>query len=89
MPDIPIFQRQRQCSDSSNKKDALEAKIGYWYAISKNKKSNKGLGICTVCFLGKASEIGYEQGKKSYKQTEKNDLQEFGIYDEFKSIRRN
>ena len=28
-------------------------------------------------FLGKANEIGYEQGKKSYKQTEKNDLQEF------------
>ena len=63
-------------SDSSNKKDALEAKIGYWYAISKNK-SNKAWVYAQLVFLGKASEIGYEQGKKSYKQTEKNDLQEF------------
>lgn len=63
-------------SDSSNKKDALEAKIGYWYAISKNK-SNKAWVYAQFVFLGKASEIGYEQGKKSYKQTEKNDLQEF------------
>ena len=63
-------------SDSSNKKDALEAKIGYWYAISKNK-SNKSWVYAQFVFLGKASEIGYEQGKKSYKQTEKNDLQEF------------
>lgn len=63
-------------SDSSNKKDALEAKIGYWYAISKNK-SNKAWVYAQFVFLGKASEIGYEQGKKTYKQTEKNDLQEF------------
>ena len=63
-------------SDSSNKKDALEAKIGYWYAISKNK-SNKAWVYAQFVFLGKASEIGYEQGKRSYKQTEKNDLQEF------------
>ena len=63
-------------SDSPNKKDALEAKIGYWYAISKNK-SNKAWVYAQFVFLGKASEIGYEQGKKSYKQTEKNDLQEF------------
>ena len=63
-------------SDNSNKKDALEAKIGYWYAISKNK-SNKAWVYAQFVFLGKASEIGYEQGKKSYKQTEKNDLQEF------------
>ena len=63
-------------SDSSNKKDALEAKIGYWYAISKNK-SNKAWVYAQFVFLGKASEIGYEQGKKSYKQTEKNDVQEF------------
>lgn len=62
-------------SDSSNKKDALEAKIGYWYAISKNK-SNKAW-VYAQFVLGKASEIGYEQGKRSYKQTEKNDLQEF------------
>ena len=57
-------------SDSSNKKDALEAKIGYWYAISKNK-SNKAWVYAQFVFLGKASEIGYEQGKRSYKQTEK------------------
>lgn len=63
-------------SDSSNKKDALEAKIGYWYAIGKNK-SNKAWVYAQFVFLGKASEIGYEQGKRSYKQTEKNDLQEF------------
>ena len=63
-------------SDSSNKKDALEAKIGYWYAISKNK-SNKAWVYAQFVFFGKASEIGYEQGKRSYKQTEKNDLQEF------------
>ena len=63
-------------SDSSNKKDALEAKIGYWYAISKNK-SNKAWVYAQFVFLGKASEIGYEQGKRSYTQTEKNDLQEF------------
>ena len=63
-------------SDSSNKKDALEAKIGYWYAISKNK-SNKAWVYAQFVFLVKASEIGYEQGKRSYKQTEKNDLQEF------------
>ena len=63
-------------SDNSNKKDALEAKIGYWYAVSKNK-SNKAWVYAQFVFLGKASEIGYEQGKKSYKQTEKNDLQEF------------
>lgn len=63
-------------SDSSNKKDALEAKIGYWYAISKNK-SNKAWVYAQFVFSGKASEIGYEQGKRSYKQTEKNDLQEF------------
>lgn len=63
-------------SDSSNKKDALEAKIGYWYAISKNK-SNKAWVYAQFVFLGKASEIGYEQDKRSYKQTEKNDLQEF------------
>ena len=63
-------------SDSSNKKDALEAKIVDWYAISKNK-SNKAWVYAQFVFLGKASEIGYEQGKRSYKQTEKNDLQEF------------
>lgn len=28
-------------------------------------------------FLGKANETGYEQGKKAYKQTDRNDLQEF------------
>lgn len=30
-----------------------------------------------VVFLGKVNETGYEQGKKVYKQTDKNDLQEF------------
>ena len=28
-------------------------------------------------FLGKVNEIGYEPGKKVYKQTDRNDLQEF------------
>lgn len=43
------------------------------------KKSGAEEYSCPVyAFLGKVNEIGYEQGKKVYKQTDKNDLQEFG-----------
>ena len=50
-------------SDSSNKKDALEAKIGYWYAISKNK-SNKAW-VYAQCLIWAAEEgITSENGLK-------------------------
>lgn len=42
------------------------------------KKSTAKEYVCPgYIFLGKVNEIGYEQGKKVYKPTEKNDLQEF------------
>lgn len=42
------------------------------------KKSTAKEYVCPgYIFLGKVIEIGYEQGKKVYKPTEKNDLQEF------------
>ena len=42
------------------------------------KKSDAEEYICPgYVFLGKVNETGYEQGKKVYKQTDKNDLQEF------------
>ena len=37
-------------SDSSNKKNALEAKIGYWYDQTKTFK--QGMGVCTVSYMG-------------------------------------
>ena len=50
-------------SDSSNKKDALEAKIGYWYAISKNK-SNKAW-VYAQCLIWAVEEgITSESGLK-------------------------
>lgn len=42
------------------------------------KKSDvEGYSRPNYVFLGKVNETGYEQGKKIYKATEKNDLQEF------------
>ena len=50
-------------SDSSNKKDALEAKIGYWYAIGKNK-SNKAW-VYAQCLIWAVEEgITSESGLK-------------------------
>lgn len=64
IPDIPIFSKTKTISsDSSNKKDALEAKIGYWYAISKNK-SNKAW-VYAQCLIWAAEEgITSENGLK-------------------------
>ena len=43
----------------------------------RKKSDAEGYTSPTYVFLGKANEIGYEQGKKVYKVTDKNDLQEF------------
>ena len=58
-------------SDSSNKKDALEAKIGYWYAISKNK-SNKAW-VYAQCLIWAVEEgITSETGLKDIIKQVKN-----------------
>lgn len=43
----------------------------------RKKSDAEGYTSPAYVFLGKANETGYEQGKKVYKATEKNDLQEF------------
>ena len=52
IPDIPIFQRQRQLAVTVRIRKMLwKLKFGYWYAISKNK-SNKAWVYAQLSYMG-------------------------------------